>query len=148
MNDATLQTIVKTKSYRELVRLFPPRIIETERAYDESLKVVERLMEVERPSKDQTAYLDLLADLVETYEKQAFSLGTPTLPELLTHLLEARGLSKAQIAKESGVSATLLSDVQAGRRTLSLEAIRKLAAYFGVDPSLFVEALPGEGVAA
>lgn len=148
MTDGTLISIVNTRSYRELVNLFPPRIIESERAYEESLQVVERLMEVARPSKDQAAYLSLLADLVEAYEKREFALGSPTLPELLAHLFEARGLPKSQIAKESGVSATLLSDVQAGRRTLSLEAIRKLARYFGVEPSLFIEAMPSEDAAA
>jgi HTH-type transcriptional regulator/antitoxin HigA len=138
MKTEILDMIVKAKSYKKLVELYPPRIIESEHAYDDSLKIVERMMEVASLSKDQVAYLDLLSELVESYEESQLSIGSPSLSELLGHLIESRGLPKSQIAKESGVSATLISDVQAGRRALSLEAIRKLAAYFGVDASLFV----------
>jgi HTH-type transcriptional regulator / antitoxin HigA len=148
MTPARLNTIAKAKSYKSLVEQFPPRIIDSAASYNASLKVVERLMELPSLSKDQAAYLELLADLVEQYEKAQFPLKSPTLPELLAHLIESRGVPQSQVAKEAGVSPTLLSDVQAGRRGLSLEAIRKLSTYFGVDASLFVEAATGDGNAA
>jgi HTH-type transcriptional regulator/antitoxin HigA len=129
-----------------LVQYFPPRIIETRRDYQASLNVIEQLMGLKTLTKDQASYIELLSDLVESYEMRHFSIGEPTLSELLAHLIESCGESKAAVAREAGVSASLICDVLAGRRSLSLAAIRRLAAYFGVDASLFVEAGSGQSV--
>ena len=143
MNSAVLDHLMKARSYKALVALFPPRIIEYAKDHQASLKVVERFMEVKSLSKDQQAYLELLSELVETYEKKHFAIAAPSLGELLAHLIESRGATKATVAREAGIGASLISDVLAGRRTLSLEAIRRLSVYFGVDASLFVEAGTG-----
>jgi len=135
----TLDLIAKTKSYKKLVELFPPRIIESESAYNNNLKIVEHLLKVKSLSKDQTNYLDLLADLIESYEEKEFKIEPPPLPELISYLIENKG-TLTQVAKESGVSKSLLSSVRSGKRNLGRKSMKKLAAYFKVDVSIFVEA--------
>jgi len=143
MNSAVLDRLTKARAYKALVALFPPRIIENSREHEASLKVVERFMEVDSLSKDQQAYLELLSELVETYEKKHFAIAAPSLGDLLALLFVSRGASMASVGRVAGIGASLISDVLAGRRTLSLEAIRRLSAYFGIDASLFVEAGTG-----
>lgn len=140
MTTKALNGVLHARSYRKLVSIFPPRIIESKKDYEASLAVIEKMMEAKSLSKDQAAYLELLSDLTEAYEKEHFSIGEPSLSALLAHLIEARGVTQAELATEAGISASLISDILAGRRGVSLANILRLSTYFGVDSSLFVEA--------
>ncbi len=148
MRSAVSNRVLATRSYVKLVALFPPRIIENARQYKTSIAVIEKMMDAKSLSQDQAAYLELLCDLVETYERKHYSIGEPSLGELLAHLIEASGATKAEVARAACVSASLISDVLGGRRGMSLEVIRRLSAYFGLDASLFVEASAGPQEAA
>ena len=58
---------------------------------------------------------------------------------MLAHLIEARGVAQAAVAKATGIARLTLSAVLAGRRTLSTANIAALSAYFHVSPSAFME---------
>ncbi|HET6882895.1 MAG TPA: helix-turn-helix transcriptional regulator [Pirellulales bacterium] len=57
---------------------------------------------------------------------------------MLDHLLESRGTTQAQLAKATGISANLLSNVRAGRRELSKSNVRKLSEHFNVSPAIWL----------
>jgi plasmid maintenance system antidote protein VapI len=58
---------------------------------------------------------------------------------MLEHLLEVRGITKAQLAKETGIVRSVLTNVVAGRRTLSKGNAARLARYFRVPLELLIQ---------
>ena len=82
------------------------------------------------------AYLDALSDLVGSYEDEHFSLEPASDAYMLRHLLDAKGITQAELHRETGISKSSISEVFAGKKPLSRQMIRKLAAYFAVDVSV------------
>lgn len=82
--------------------------------------------------------VELLSLLIEQYE----SLDDPTPEcaptELLEHLLESREITKARLARDTGIPRSVITNILAGRRGISKAVAVKLAAYFGVSLSLLV----------
>jgi len=54
-------------------------------------------------------------------------------------LVKKRGLNNAQVSKETGIPKSCIQDWKTGRSTPKLEKFLKLAEYFGVSVSYFVE---------
>ena len=55
---------------------------------------------------------------------------------------DQRGVTQQTVAAEAGIANSTLSAVLTGHRALTLKHVEKLAAYFGVEPAVF---LPGNG---
>ncbi len=55
---------------------------------------------------------------------------------------KGHGLTLSQLGAQVGLSISFLSDLERGRTEASMETLRKLATYYGVVPSLFIDA-PG-----
>jgi HTH-type transcriptional regulator / antitoxin HigA len=140
MTTATLNRIAAKRSYRELVHEFPPRKITEKRLLNATYAVIDKLMSIKKPSKDQLEYLDLLASLVQEYEVVDSPAPAVSLPNLLSHLIEAKGVTQSDVARATGVASSTLSEVLANRRSLSIANIKKLAAYFRVPTTVFVDA--------
>ncbi len=138
MTTATLDRIAGCRDYAALVREFPPRVIRNRAAYAAAMRVVEKLMGLDAPTRDQLEFLDLLSGLVEMFESQSFPTPNVPLNRLLAHLIEAKGVSQVDVARGAKMSASTLSDVLAGRRGLSIANMKRLARYFGVDPAVFL----------
>jgi transcriptional regulator with XRE-family HTH domain len=61
------------------------------------------------------------------------------------------GLSQIEVAKALGVAKSSVSEIESGKRPLSLQTIRRYAKLFGIPPSsllLFMEEIEGEYVPA
>ena len=54
------------------------------------------------------------------------------------YLMDCRGLSQAELAKDVGMPTSVVSEVLAGKRGLSKANIAKLADYFGVKAEVFL----------
>jgi len=74
---------------------------------------------------------------VERYESEHHAI--PPLPdsELLQHLLELRGVPQAEVARETAIAESTISEVITGKRKLSRNHIARLSRYFGVQPGAF-----------
>ena len=72
-------------------------IVENDRDHLQAKALVERLRDTTDPS-DQ-ARLIAQARLIEAYEQSGWPRRTPTLPQLLTHLMDQHGLTRAQLAE-------------------------------------------------
>jgi len=81
-------------------------------------------------------YVKLIAELVEHYEKEQYSITDDPIGTL-KFLMEQHGLSQTDLAKEFG-GQPVVSDVLAGRRPLNKNHILKLAARFHVSPAAFL----------
>ena len=55
---------------------------------------------------------------------------------MLRHLMEARGVTQAQLSRETHIPKSTISEVLAGKKPFSRQLIRKLADYFKVDASV------------
>jgi len=81
-------------------------------------------------------YLDALSDLVAAYEDEHHAIAPASDADLLRHLLEAKGITQADLHKGTGLPKSTISEVLAGKRPFSRQMIRKLAGYFQVDVSV------------
>ena len=87
---------------------------------------------------DQEDYFDLLCRLIEDYEKERVEAPKVTVLEALQHLLDARGMNAADLARLLGVHRTLGAMILRGERKLTLNHVRTLARHFGVSADVFL----------
>src|SRR5438876_405801 len=126
-----------TASYPELLRQAQPEIISDNRSHQRALRTVDLLMKKPRLTKAEGKLLDLLAKLVDDYEETIYP--TPEVPpsRMLKHLIEAKCTTQAELARQTGVPRSTISEALKGKRSISVENAFRLAEYFHVEPSLF-----------
>jgi len=123
--------------YMDLVRRLPLRPIRTEAQLDRAIALADELLDRNDLGRDERDYLDVLGDLIERYEAEAHPMPPATDAEVLAHLIEARGVSQADVARGTGIAESTLSEVLAGKRSLNRTHIGKLSRFFNVGPSAF-----------
>lgn len=106
--------------------MLEPRIIKTEKQYRAFLKEVERIA-VEDPDPETApgARLELLAKLVEDYERERFAFARPDPVQAIQFRMEQQGLMQKDIAPLLG-GRNRASEVLARKRPLTLPMIRAL----------------------
>ncbi|MBL8875597.1 MAG: helix-turn-helix domain-containing protein [Phycisphaerae bacterium] len=126
--------------FGDLAREVPPYAISTQRHYDESVAMIDRLMAVARLTKEQALYLETLVQLVQAYEAAHERMDMKGLTPLasLRHLLAQSEMNASDLARLLGVHASLGSKILSGDRSLTVDHIRKLALRFKVNPALFL----------
>ena len=105
-----------------------------------ALRHVERLMSKPHLSAAESQIVGLLSLLIEQYEAVEHPTPECSPAEMLEHFLEVRALTKAQLARDTGIPRSVITNVLAGRRAISKAAAVKLASYFGVSLNLFIQA--------
>ena len=125
--------------YQSLLVEFVPRAIRSEREYRKSLRQIERLMTA-HPGREESQLIDLLATLIEQYE--ASERPTPKLSPrgLLAHYLENRDLTRAELSRRTGIPRSVITNVLHGRRGISKANALRLARFFRVPISAFIDA--------
>jgi len=115
------------------------RIIKTDEHYQEALAEVARLAELD-PALDspEGARLELLAKLVEDYEKNRFTFGKPDPIDAIVFRMEEKGLRQKDIAELLG-GRNRASEVLARKRPLTLPMIRALYEKLDIPPALLVQ---------
>lgn len=124
-------------AYLGLVATLPLRPIRSERDLDRAAKMIDSLVDRPKLTKAERDYLDVLTDLVEKYESQAYPAEPSSDAEMLAHLLDARGMSQTELAAGVGISGSTISEVLHGKRKLRREHVARIAAFFGVSPAVF-----------
>ncbi len=123
--------------YFDLVRRFPLRPLRSEEELDRAIATVDSLLDREALGVDEQDYLDVLSDLVERYERDEHPMAPLPDGQLLAHLVEARGVTQAELARETEIAESTISEVLSGKRALNRKHIGKLSRYFGVQPGTF-----------
>ena len=124
--------------YLELVRACPLRPIRSEADLDAAIAMVDRLSDRGGLAPEEEDYLDVLAGLIEAYESEHDPVGDVPASDILRHLIEAKGVSQAKLAGDTGVSESTISEILAGKREASRKVMKALADYFKVDPAVFL----------
>jgi HTH-type transcriptional regulator/antitoxin HigA len=128
----------RAPSYADLLVEIEPRPIGTKAALERTYKLIDRLMSKPALSRAESEMLELLSMLVEQYESREHPTPRVSAAEMLEHLIEARGITYAALAAETNIARSIITDIFAGRRRISLGNVRKFSQYFRVPPSVFV----------
>ena len=123
--------------YLDLIRRFPLRPLRNGTELDAAIAVIDELIDRPNLTAPEQDYLDVLSDLVEKYEAEEHPMAPVSDAAMLRHLLEAKEVPQAEVARATGIDESTLSLVLAGKRNLSRAHIGKLAHYFGVQPGVF-----------
>jgi HTH-type transcriptional regulator / antitoxin HigA len=123
-------------SYLKLVTAFPLASIKSDEQLQEAQKVMDQLLAQGELKGGEEMYLDALSDLVATYEDEHYPIEPASDADMLRHLMEAKGVTQAQLSRETAVPKSTISEILAGKKHLSRQMIRKFADYFRVDVSL------------
>ena len=122
--------------YAELVRAFPPRVIHDEAQLDATERQIEGLLGLPERTPAQDAYLDLLSTLVQEWEASHTEIPPVPAVEVVKFLCEMHGVPQRALVPIFG-SASIVSEVLAGKRELQRKHIEGLAAFFHVSPAAF-----------
>jgi HTH-type transcriptional regulator/antitoxin HigA len=120
-------------------------VIENDADHAQAKTLVEKLMASD-DSADQ-ARMTAQARLIEAYERARWPRRAPSLPALLTYLLDQHGLSRADLVPLLG-TASRVSEVMNGKRELSMSMIRKLRERFQVSADVLIPPTGPSGLAA
>lgn len=115
-----------------------PRVIKTDEQYRHFLAEVERLAALDpAPGSDDGVRLELLAMLVETYERVRFAFARPDPIDAIAFRMGEQGLRQRDIAPLLG-GKNRASEVLARKRPLTLPMIRSLYEKLDIAPSLLI----------
>jgi HTH-type transcriptional regulator / antitoxin HigA len=128
-----------TKRYGKLLAKARPAVIKSEEENDRMLAIVEELMAKgeDRLSAEEDALLELLLDLVHSYEQKQYSLPVSPPYQMVAFLLEQRRLEPNDLWPLLG-SKGRVSEVLSGKRSISKDQAKKLASFFHVRADLFI----------
>jgi HTH-type transcriptional regulator / antitoxin HigA len=123
-------------SYLKLVTAFPLASIKSDEQLQEAHKIMDQLLARGELQAGEEMYLEALSDLVAAYEDGHYAIEPASDADMLRHLMEAKGITQAQLSRDTTVPKSTISEILAGKKHLSRPMIRKFADYFQVDASV------------
>src|SRR3979490_224498 len=107
-----MATQVVSAAYIKLLRKFPRRPIRSDEELDRAIAMVDSLgSRIEDLASDERDYLDILADLVEKYETERYPETEVDPLTMLRELIIIRGVTQADVSRETGIAETMLSGI-------------------------------------
>jgi HTH-type transcriptional regulator/antitoxin HigA len=120
-------------------------VIENDADHAQAKALIEKLMGSSDPA-DQ-ARMTAQARLIEAYENARWPRRKPSLPDLLTYLMDQHGLSRADLVPLLGTPSRV-SEVLTGKRELSMSMVRRLRDRFQISADLLISPVRRRGLAA
>jgi HTH-type transcriptional regulator/antitoxin HigA len=126
------------KTFLNLVALHVPRPIHDKVSYENTVELIDALAGG-KLNEDQNDYLDVLSQLVESYEEENLK-SFPKISGLgaLKFLLSENEMGGDDLAKLLGIDRSVAYKILKGARGLTVEHIRKLCERFQVSADLFL----------
>lgn len=113
------------------------KLIKTEQDHREALVRIEKLMAL-GDSPDVLDELELLAHLAEKYEEEQFPIDFPTPIAAIKFRMEQLGLKQKDLIQYIG-SKSKVSEVLNGKRSLTLDMMRRLNKGLGISPEILLQ---------
>ncbi|MGA3067738.1 MAG: helix-turn-helix domain-containing protein [Tepidisphaeraceae bacterium] len=137
---------VKSKSftqpnrrYLDLIRKFPLRPIRTKTEAAAATAILDRLFGREDTDPGEAAYVDVLSDLLDAFEKKTDpDESEATGVQVLRALMQEHRIKQADLAAKLRLSAPTISLILSSQRPITVGHARNLAKLFAVDPGVFV----------
>jgi HTH-type transcriptional regulator/antitoxin HigA len=106
--------------------------IKNDADYGEALILTERLVSLDpAPNTEKADQLAILATLIENYEKNHFPIDTPSAADAIQFRMDQLDLRPVDLVPYLG-SASRVSEVLSGKRSLTVEMINSLSAGLGI----------------
>jgi len=130
---------IDPKKYARLANRIVVKAIETEEEYDHMVAAVEQLMDKGEGhlSPEESALLETMAILVQAYDDRNNPLPQGAPNETLAYLMETSGRTTKDLLAVFGTRGRV-SEALSGKRSISKEQGKKLAALFKVTVDLFI----------
>ncbi len=124
--------------YWELLHHLALRPIRSDEELDRAIAAIDALIDRPELDRDEEDYLDVLSDLVAKYESEHHPIPPASDAEILRFLMtDAKEVTQARLAVDTGIPESTISEVLSGKRGLSRRNIGILARYFHVSPAVF-----------
>jgi HTH-type transcriptional regulator/antitoxin HigA len=120
-------------------------VVENNADLTQAKALIEKLMGSNDPA--DLARMTAQARLIEAYERARWPRRAPSLPDLLTYLMDQHGLSRADLVPLLGTPSRV-SEVLTGKRELSMSMVRKLRERFQISADLLISPMRRRGLAA
>lgn len=124
------------------MELLPYKVIKTNTQYNQYCKLLESLVMLQKKSTVEKDVIELLQVLIEKWDRDHSTFAEADPIESLCFLMKSHKIKSVQLAKDLGISPSLVSDILNYRRGLSKENIRKLSDRFAVSQELFNRPYP------
>ncbi len=115
--------------------LYPLKAIKTKEGYQEALKSLEKVFDVEQ--NDLAEYAETLTILIEYYENEHFPIQEPTGIDVVKFLMDQNNLKQKDLCGILGGKSSV-SEIMNGKRPLNIQHIRALSNKFNVHPATFI----------
>jgi len=116
--------------------VFPLVSIGSDEHLEAASSVVDQLLAKGSLDHGEEMYLDALSDLIGTNEDRLHAIEPGSDADMLRHLLDAKGVTQAEVCSATGLPKSSMSEVLSGKKQFSRQMIRSLAEYFQIDASI------------
>jgi HTH-type transcriptional regulator/antitoxin HigA len=120
-------------------------VIEREEDLAQAKALVAKLMDSNAPA--DRARMTAQARLMEAYERARWPRRAPSLPALLSYLLDQHDLTRGDLVPLLG-TASRVSEVLNGKRELSMSMVKRLRERFHISADLLIPTEATRGMAA
>ena len=123
-----------------LIEIVRPIAIQNESQMETMIEMVDSLMALRKPTKEQATYLETLVQLIEAYEAKHHAIETDDLTgvEMVRYLLEENDMNASDLSRLLEMHVSMGSKILNGDRSLTVEHIAKLSFRFKVKPDVFI----------
>ena len=123
--------------YIQLLQEFPPRTITNDEQLDVTQQVIDRLLDCNNLSPEESDYLNVLGTLVFEYEQTQEPIPDIYGVELLKVLITERQLRQKDLVPIFKTE-SIVSEILNGKRQLTVRHIQELAQFFQLSPAVFL----------
>ena len=111
--------------------------IANDRDYEASTRLADELVDEGAMEEDhpQHSLFMLLSDLIYAYDQRHYPMPKVQGVQVLRFLMDQHGLKQTQLPEIGRQSA--VSEILAGKRSLTVDHIRNLSTRFGISPNSF-----------
>jgi HTH-type transcriptional regulator / antitoxin HigA len=110
-------------------------VIRNEADHREALALIAKLM-TSNDAADR-ARMTAQARLVEAHEKSRWPRRMPSLPDLLSYLMDQHGMTRADLVPLLGTPSRV-SEVLSGKRELSMSMVKRLRERFHIPADMLI----------
>ena len=126
------------KKYGSLLMATVPQVIDSDEELDRAEVIITHLLKKgDRLSPEENKLLELISDLIETYEDKHYPIPEASATDTLKFFMDDRGIKQSDLLPVFG-SSGITSEVVNGKRSISKAHAKKLAEFFKVSVELFI----------
>ena len=129
----------------EMIEHGAPHVIHNDAELEAYTKALFQLTALDNPSPSQQKAIELLTLLVEKYEREHYPIPPADPVSVIRFLIERQNLTQRDLIPQFGTESAV-SMFLSGKRSLTIEQVRKLSTRFKLPADVFMRPAVGETV--